>query len=360
MSNKSNVQSKDIKKKSITFQTTSRMRTRYPFYNPTSLIPSECEVDFIPKDKDGKPDPESAYTRVARYLPGMKSIWEDEWSELDVKKRGRKIKLTYGFIDVKTNDRNLLEYLRVAAYNEANGDTNINSSVLYREIDHEFDAEKAIKKERVLDAAKSFVLNGDINEVRAIALALAQTKGQMDSIHSMDEFTLRNSLRGAAQTNPDAFVGQLKDGKAKNKVAIIKALQKGVIKVDDVEGVISWGSNDQIIIEAIPGMEPIEYFAELSVDNEEYRNLLDNVKELSKSKDVKAKVEAAPELEWYEKLAKDSIDKGILIEKNASWFVIPGKTEDDEVLFKAQGKKKLYAAIQANKNNVIALLSGGK
>ncbi len=98
MSAKSNVRNSDLKKTSVTFQTTSRPRDRYPYYNPTSLIPSECEVSFIPKDANGVPQPDKAYTRVARYMPGMKSIWQDEWSDIDAEKRGKKLKLSFGFL----------------------------------------------------------------------------------------------------------------------------------------------------------------------------------------------------------------------------------------------------------------------
>ena len=135
MNTRSVVSNADIKKKSITFMTTAQGLGRYPWFNPTTLIPSECEVLFIPKDKaTGKPLPKEAYTRVAKFLPGAISIWKDELSELDQKKRGKKIKMSYGYVTVSVRNRNLLEYLRVATYNAANELTNINSSVLYKEL----------------------------------------------------------------------------------------------------------------------------------------------------------------------------------------------------------------------------------
>lgn len=356
MSAKTTVRNADLKKTSITFQTTSRPRDRYPFYNPTSLIPSECEVSFIPKDDNGVPQPDKAYTRVARYMPGMKSIWQDEWSDIDAEKRGKKLKLSFGFLNVDVRDKNLLDYLRTAAYKEGNDETNINSSVLYRELDHEQDAEKSIKKERNLAAAKNFVLNGEIGAVRAIALALAKTEAQVRNIHNMDEYSLRNSLRGAAQSNPDDFLGKMKDGSMKNKVFIVKALQSGIIRADDVEGCISWASNDEIIVESPSGMNPIDFFAELSVSNDEYKNLLENIKKMLNEGGSKKAKEPEAVVTWDEALVKEALDNGNLIQK-AQWFIIPGDEEGDDAKFSIQGKSKLKSAIIDNDDNIIALLS---
>ena len=357
MATRSRISNADLKKTSITFKTTSRELDRHPWHNPTTLIPSECEVLFIPK-KDGKPDMENSYTRVARYMPGMRSIWQDEWSDIDVAKKGKKLKLTYGYLDVDVVNRNLLEYLRTSAYNEGNVETNINSSYLYKEINHEFDAKKAVKNERNVSAARNFVLNGDIDGVRAIALALATNKGQISSIHGMDEWTLRNSLRGVAEKNPDAFLGKMEDGSIKNKVTIVEALQKGLILADEVEGTISWASNNEIILEAAEGMSPIDYFAELSVNNDEYKNLLGNIKGMLNEANVTPRVaEAKAEsLSWDETLVAEALESGTLIQKG-QWFIVPGKEKDDDALFSTQGKKKLKVSILENEDNLIGLLS---
>lgn len=356
MNTKTKIRNSDLKKTSITFKTSSRMLDRYPWYNPTTLIPSECEVLFIPKGEDGHPDEANAYTRVARYLAGSNSIWEDEWTDLDKAKRGRKIKLTYGVISVDVKKRNLLEYLRVASYNGANEKTNIDSSVLYTEINHEFDAEKSIRLERDKQSAMNFVLNGEISGIRAIALALAKTKGAIDDIHDMDEFSLRNLMRGPATRNPSDFIGKMNDGSIKNKVAIVQALQKGIIKVDEDKGIITWGSNGETIIVAASGMNPIDYFSELSVENDEYRKLLESIKDLlNRSRETELIASKAPS-SWDEALIEEALEKGNIIQKG-HWFIIPGKEEDDDAIFSVQGLKKLKAAVISNQDNLIALLS---
>jgi len=356
MNTRSKIRNSDLKKTSITFKTSARMLDRYPWYNPTTLIPSECEVLFIPKGEDGKPDEVNAYTRVARYLAGARSIWEDEWSELDKVKRGKKLKLTYGVMTVDVKNRNLLEFLRVAAYNGANEKTNIDSAVLYHEINHEFDAEKSIVLERDKQAAMSFVLNGDINGIRAIALALATTKGAIDNIHNMDEFSLRNLMRGPATKNPTDFLGKMKDGSIKNKVIIVQALQKGMIKVNESKGIITWTANGETIVDAAAGMSPIDYFAELSVENDEYMNLLGNIKErLNAVKDI-AIVAEDKVVSWDESLINEALANGNLTQKG-HWFIIPGKSAEDDAIFSIQGLKKLKLAVINNENNLIALLT---
>jgi hypothetical protein len=347
----------DLRVTQVTFQTTTPPSQRYPYFNPTELIPSECEVFFIPKGEDGKPDESKGYTRVAKYLPGMRSIWKDEWSDIDQAKRGKKLKLDYGHLIVKVRDKNLLDFLRASGNNLANTETNINSSVLYKEINFEFDAEKIIKEARRKDAAKSFVLNAPIEEVRSIAIALADTQGKMVEIERMDEYTLRNYISASAQNNPEAFLGNMQDGASKNKMFIVKALQAGMIKVDEEMGWISWASNDEVIVEAAQGTNPIDYFAELSEGNDKFKALLSSIKDLLNESEVVAKKAEKPK-SWTDALIDDSIAKNILTETGGNWLVIPGKEEDDEPILKIQGRKKLNRAILGNEDNVIALLSG--
>lgn len=355
MNTRAKIRNSDLKKTSITFKTSAKMLDRYPWYNPTTLIPSECEVLFIPKDEKGMPDEVNAYTRVARYLAGAKSIWEDEWTDIDKAKKGKKLKLTYGVVSVDVKNRNLLAYWRAAAYNGANENTNIDSSVLYHEINHEFDAEASIKVERDKQAAMNFVLNGDIAGIRAIALALATTKAAINDIHNMDEFSLRNLMRGPATRNPTDFLGKMKDGSIKNKVLIVQALQKGMIKVDEDKGIITWAANGEVIVEAASGMSPIDYFAELSVENDMYMRLLDNIRErLNKAKE--APVETSAAVSWDEALINESLVNGNLTQKG-HWFIIPGETKEDEAIFSMQGLKKLKVAVINNEDNLIALLS---
>ncbi len=344
----------DLRKKTITFQTTTPPSSRYPFFNPTTLIPAECEVSFIPT-RDGIARPEEAYTRVAKYIPGMKSIWKDEWTELDQSKRARSLKLSFGFISVDARDKNLLDYLRYSGYNIANDETRINSSVLYKELNYEHDAKKIVEDERKLEAAKNFVLNAPIGEVRAIALALATTKARVEEIHNQDEYTLRYSLRGVAQNDPDAFLGNMKGGASKNKVIIVKALQAKIINADDVEGYISWAKNDEIIVESPPGVDPIEHFADLSVSNDKYKVLIRSIKDLLNESNGKSPVvEKAKDL--TDIMIDLALEKKIMTEKG-SWFIIPSKEKDEDPLFKTQGRRKLKVAIADNEDGVRDLLS---
>jgi hypothetical protein len=349
----------DLKVVDVTFQTTREQNKRWPFFNPTELIPAECEVFYIPKKDNGDPDPDNGYTRVAKYLPGAKSVWKDECSEIDQNKRARKLKLTYGHLVVKIKDRNLLNYLRISGNNSDNEHTtNINSSVLYKEINYEYDAEKVIKDERKAEKARSFVLNAPVEDVRAIALSLAGTQPEMVNISTMDEYTLRNYTRASAVSNPEAFLGNMQEGSSKNKLFIIKALKAGVINVDDKMGWISWASSDEVFVEAAQGTNPIDYFAELSESNDKYKALLSSVKDLINESEDKIEKEKKP-VEWTDALIDQAIDKNILTESGGNWLIIPGE-EGEEPLLKIQGRKKLRSAIKDNEDNVIALLSGVK
>ena len=352
MSNQKDV----LTSRTTTFQTVKPQNERWPYFNPVELIPSACEVSFIPTE-NGIPQPDKAYTRVAKYLPGMKSIWKDEWSDLDQVKKPAKLKLDYGFMAVDTRNKNLLDYMRLAGYNAANTETNINSAVLWKEVNYEYSAKEVIIETRNKDAARNFVLNAPINDVRAVALSLAKTKSRITEIHNQDEYTLRSSLLGTAQESPDAFTGNLKDGVSKNKLFIIKALQSKIIDVDEEEGCILWSKNNEVIVDAATGTDPIDYFSELAVSNDKYKGLLSSIKELlnvSTDKSEKAKEEKPKDI--TDMLIDLALSKGILTE-SGNWLIIPGKEDGDKPLFKIQGRRKLKVAIADNEDGVRDLLS---
>ena len=110
-----------VGKDKIQFQLSREPGKTFPGYPPTEIIPMQCEILFIPEKLDAKGngtgvgDMEAAHNRHIAYVPGMRSIFVDEWSDAE-KERLRKregmegIKFMIGFKTVSTQERNLLLY----------------------------------------------------------------------------------------------------------------------------------------------------------------------------------------------------------------------------------------------------------
>jgi hypothetical protein len=350
----------DIGKTSITFQLSKSPGKSFPFYPPTEMIPAQAEILFIPEKKDskgnttGEGDMENATNRLIAYLPGMRSIYVDEWSEKEkeaIKERIKSIKFTNGFKGVSTREKTLLEYLRVAGYNEANNDTRIGSGVLYKEVDYEAEAKKVNKLKDATIQAQYFVLNEPIGEVRAYAEALCKTQSEVEEVKTLGEQMLRYKLRDKAVKNPELFVKGLTDPTMRNRMVIAKALQKDIIGTDDKDSLIFWGSNDETFIVAPSGMQVIPYFADISTKNEKYGKIIESLKEQLNEKE---EGKEAP-LDWIDTFIKQALNSEALVKSN-NWFLVPGEDEEEPIM-KFNGMKKLRKAVESNEENIMGTLT---
>ena len=286
-------------------------------YNPTEFIPGECEVY----------DSEKGVVRTAVYLPGVQTIWADEIESLKGKDRilGKKILFNNGWKIVSPKEANLLKYLLVAGYNEANTETRVNSSVLYKEWAVEELAKTKFEDNRKKDDAVYFVNHADIREVRAYALALASNKTQIENIQKASEFEVRLGLRPLAEKNPEKFIEAMQEVSLRNKVKIIQAMYSDVILVNDKDRAISWKGGD-VFITAPLGMDVIDYFASMSVDAPKFKDVFEAVvsrMNLGETKNKKTNVEEVDEEKSIQDTLLDlAVEQGVITGgKNNMWFI---------------------------------------
>jgi len=349
----------DIGKSEIMFQLSKQPGKVFPFYPPTEVIPAQSEILFIPEklddkgNKTGEADMENATNRLIAYVPGMRSIFVDEWSdkEKDNLKKLESIKFTNGFKTVSVREVTLLFYLRTAGYCKSNDSTRISPSVLYREVNYEAEAKKVVDLDNKLINAQYFVNNNPIDEVRAYAEALCKTQGEVEEIRSQGENTVRYKLKDLARTSPELFVSGLSDPIMKNKLFIVRALQKDIIGCDSKDTEMYWTNSNEVFIQAPSGMSVIPYFAELSSKNEKYGKLLDSIKLM-----IDNNVKAPEKLDWISTFINQAISEGGLIKSN-NWYLVPGEDEDAEPLMKFNGTNKLRAAIESGKDNIMGMIS---
>ena len=345
----------DKKKTSILFKSTKNPTNVYPHFSASENIPSTCEILWFPLDANGNRTGEGEYPRQIRYVRGAKSIFVDEMSDIEVEKKAEKIVMKIGFITIPTRDKNLLNYLRYCGYNDANNDTRINSGVLFAEQDYEKEATIQVAREKQLIEAQNFVYTAPIDEIRAFAEVLCKTKADIDGVRLRGDDEIRRSLIPIAQTKPEIFVDGLKSQSLKNKVFITRAVQKGIIKIDDEQRRLTWAKGGEQIIESAIGLNVMDHFAEYADKSPENIKTLDAIKEMLSSSNSEVAT-SAPQLTWQESLIEEAINDEIITQSGGNWFMISGEEGEDPV-FKVQGKKKLIKAITENKDNLMGLIA---
>lgn len=337
------VRSKKDLAQDVVFITNKPAREVYPFDTPSEVIPSVCEVY----------DPVKKENRTAIYLIGQRSIWVDEIPAFkDGKKlEGSPIVLINGVKVVSVKERNLLEYLKVAGYNEANNETRVNSPVLYKEINFETTAENAFIKSKEIDSARHYVNNAPIREVRSYLLALQKTTDGYKIVQGLSEFEVRLSLRPHAEKNPKIFLESLKDSYLQNKARIINAIYEDVLVFDEKENQLSW-KNGGVIIKAPKDIHVTEHFATLSIDSDKYMKLFNEVAEALRVINKKAPSDAGEieESDPLDLLVTDAINAGIITASSKNmWF---SYTNDAGDVLKFKVKRDLIEELKTNKDLV--------
>jgi hypothetical protein len=336
--------SKDLKKSTVFMLTQAPGKNGFPAIN--TPVPGSCEVfDKVKK-----------MARIAMYVPGQATIWKDEMN-LDaipkkLRDRGQTIYFQSGQKLVRNTETLLMDYLKKAGYNKDNIETKQpQTSVLYYEFNPEEISRVANAKEDIRLEALLFVMKGDINEVRAYALALAPNLNAYREIASYTDQRIRQALRHPAEANPKSFMDGMSEGSLRNKVHIIRAINQEEIFLNENETALSWANGD-IFIEAPAGMKAVQFLAEMAIKDQKYAGILEDVK-ATLSLEVE-KSETTKNLTFQESLMAEALEFKVVV-KNAtgSWYYI-NKDQEDEVKFK--GTAKLIDAITSNSMNVRDLL----
>ena len=328
--------------KSIMIKTVKKPGKHFPYYPPVETIPGECEILF--DYGNGKVE-----TRLIRYTPGMKSVFVDEWSDKEKEKKGKRIKLDKGFLVVPSRDTNLVKYLQLTGYNAANNESRMpDTSALFEIIDNEAKAKEANEAEDKRIQALYFVNHAPEEDVRAIALAMAKNKAEADLIMTKGEHMLRYGLKDIAKKTPELFIDGTQSESLKNKVLIHKALQSRTIIFTNDGSALSWSEGD-VIISAPQGMNVVDWFADMSLKKEEYKDAINDIK-ITLTDNIKEKTESTP---WEVQVLEQALAKETII-RTASWYTVTDS--NDEVIIKEKGKDDILEAIKTNKDNIMSYI----
>lgn len=332
-----------LAKPSFKIKTTRKAGRKYPFYPPSELLPGECEVSV--------PDENGNYTtRLIRYVPGMKSIFVDEWSDKERELKPKKIKLINGHYTVPTSDRNLVNFLYYSGHNKANKETRLPShSELFEILDFEQRSKDAVDARRTQIEAEYFVSTAPIEDVRAMALALCKSKDEADSLMKEGEFIVRHKMQAVAIKTPDMFVKTRQSKNLKNKIAVYKALQEGIIHLSVNNDSLSWYAGEEFA-KCQMGTNVVDWFSDLSEKRNDYKEAMEEIYKAIKAKRVEQE-DAKP---WDEQILEQAIESKN-VEVSGNWYVIADK-EGEEPAFKFNSKNKILNSIKTNEKGILSYL----
>jgi len=254
--------------KNVVFMLTQTPSKTPPYFPPSVTITGMSKVIDI----------ETGEERILVYNPASNTIWGDKMTNLKDKDYPKfvNIKFINGFRTVSSKEQNLLKFLRLSGCNEANNETRVLNSVLFREINAEKKASNTLDDVRLLDNARYFASNADIKEVRLYALALAKNAGEIAQLQQMSDYEVRLNLRFKAEKNPIAFLENMKDQVLINKVKIIQAIYNDTIVLNESNNTLSWKNGNEFLVPPL-GMDVVKYLSEMSVKHEKYANLLNDI-----------------------------------------------------------------------------------
>ena len=210
-------------------------------------------VIYMLKAEDIIFDEEKGVNRKIRYIPGEKSIFEDEQKE-DSKVKSP-ITFNNGFLMVDYTNPTLKNYLDICNANASNPNRMKNSAPVFKRLDFEKEAKEKMAKEiKSMDALKT-VFEMPLDKL----LGYAQVLGvKVDK--STDE--IRYDMKVLAEKDPEKFMTGLNDPKMEIKQTLLRAKEFGVIDWDTQKVMWVQGNQRPVITNVPLGIKPVDFLAD--------------------------------------------------------------------------------------------------
>lgn len=165
------------------------------------------------------------------------------------------------------------------------------------------------------------------------------------------EYTIRYKLQQVADASPTDFVKGLNSSALKSKVIIHKALSEGVIVMSSDSSGLAFSGETESFCSAPSGSSVIEWFADLAVNNPDYKSLFNKLQErLSNPVEVKSEEQVS----WEVQLFDNALESG-KIEKSNNWYSVPGE-DGKEPIMKCNGKAAMLEAIKKNDKKILSYI----
>lgn len=289
--------------------------------------------------------------REIRYVKSQKEVFVDLQTinpNTRITRLVSKPQFTAGMLVVKSNQKNLLEFLRLHPLNEANAHrrTNGERSVFRERNPIEMAKKDNLSKKAQINAARLVWESDFLSKIVPVANYL-----KIDT--SRDSDLILWDVQQYAEKNPTEFVELLDNQVVARHSEILRAVKMGVIRLDGQR--LLWADGRQIC-ETPANYEVLEYFAEVSFDDKyrttytEIERLLDKVG--TKSGDEKALLKGgtSKDEEMSDLDAEELIEQ--LKEAKVIVWKIPHFTVNGQPI--AKKKEDLIEYVKENKRLLIA------
>ena len=246
------------------------------------------------------------YERVIRYMPNQRSIYADvqndnipETQQDKIPRLVSKPHFINGLLMVKSNQKNLLEFLRNHPENDANPHLRVNNKQrsIFRERNPVAIAQKQNEQTKLLVKVEGMVFTADFDtKILPIAKYL---KIDIDQ----DAQLILFDVKRYAVDNPREFL-ELMDSPKVERVSIIEnAVAVGILRVEGQR--VLWADSRQIV-DVPTNYDPIHYLAEVSFDKS-YRSVWAEITRLLDKRTNPQK--DAEQIEQAPSTVEDSLDK---------------------------------------------------
>ena len=206
-------------------------------------------------------DEKEDVNRIIRYLPGEQSIYLDEQTDQDLKKRRpQEIVFMNGSLIVDKRQATLLKFIQACNFFEGNSNRMPNKEVIFREHAPEVTAKSAMQEDMNISNAKSMVYAMDLKELISYARVL-----DIDINRPID--LIRWDMSAVASNDPNWFLENKNSPSTTRMHYLFEALDLEIIKVTTADRTVRW-SNGQAIVQSPIGIDPLDALVDLTFEKD--------------------------------------------------------------------------------------------
>jgi len=307
---------------------------------PSVQIPAVDEIYMKWTDKEGKTQ---EGLRTIRYSKGESSIFADEQSPMAQKNIGEIIFFN-GARAVNRAEATLLKYLNFCSYNRKNAEFKLpGKPTLFEENQAGRISMEFLDKEQKKSKLKSYVFDMPEDEAYGLGLSFGLNFPKTEE----NLARLKQQFIAMIDYDSDKFQTEIESDLRKRKLVLLKAIEYKIISLDKATNSIfnEIGAKTRIL-DCKSYVDALEYFAQISIDREQYKEAFNDIEA-----QVKLKEESSapnPESESVKNLLTECLELGVVVKNFGNFDAANGtigrigKNEQDTIkkLLKDQSLRK--------------------
>jgi len=206
-------------------------------------------------------DEEKDLNRIIRYLPGEQSIFLDEQTDQDLKKRRpHEIVFINGTLVVDKRQATLLKFIQACNFFEGNTNRMPGKEIIFKEHTPEVTAKSAMEDDMKIANAKAMVYGMELKELISYARIL-----DVDINRPVD--LIRWDMASIAGDDPNWFIENKNSPNTTRMHYLFEAIDLGIIKVTNKDRTVRW-ANGQAIVQAPLSVEPLDALVDLTFEKD--------------------------------------------------------------------------------------------